>query len=156
MIKRSLRSVKNMSISIKNYRKHCVRSTRTDAVLIKKQHPYKKRSQDQVCNLKHEPAQSYGTQELPLSWYGMTVSGLSEKRCFQMVRYMQSGLISLSSEIVCKEYLRMLGHSMTEQFTKYIHPEGFKTNHSTMQNELYDFVKDLIYGKNNWLKISYL
>ena len=27
-------------------------------------------------------------------------------------------------------------------FRKYIHPEGFKTNHSTMQNELYDYTGD--------------
>lgn len=28
-------------------------------------------------------------------------------------------------------------------FRKYIHPEGFKTNHSTMQNELYDYTGDI-------------
>ena len=28
-------------------------------------------------------------------------------------------------------------------FRKYIHPEGFKTNHSTMQNELYDYAGDI-------------
>lgn len=28
-------------------------------------------------------------------------------------------------------------------FRKYIHPEGFKTNHSTMQNELYNYTGDI-------------
>ena len=28
-------------------------------------------------------------------------------------------------------------------FRKYIHPEGFKTNHSTMKNELYDYTGDI-------------
>lgn len=28
-------------------------------------------------------------------------------------------------------------------FRKYIHPEGFKTNHSTMQNELYDYTEGI-------------